>query len=180
MTSTSMQNKARGRAFQAKLAQMSGGMNVGTLGGEDVMHEEFSYEAKTYKKDCKSNKNKDWTGEVAMSIFDEKYAKDRLIVLVINSTEYATIIALRWYWWDQLLVGKLRSAKVESATRPILRVKFKGNTYMNQAEKNCPDAKVPVAVVHTTGCRHVQDIVLIRQEYWYSVLANYLNKNIDK
>jgi hypothetical protein len=29
---------------------MSGGMNVGTLGGEDIMHKEFSYEAKTYNK----------------------------------------------------------------------------------------------------------------------------------
>jgi hypothetical protein len=175
-----MSNKTRGRAFQTKLAEMSGGMNIGTLGGEDVMHEEFSYEAKTYKKNCKTNKNKDWTGEKVLALFDESFAKSRFIVLEVRSLGYATIMLLRWHWWDQLLAGNLNRANVREAIRTILINKFKGNTYMNQAEKNCPDAKVPVAVVHTTGRRHVQNIVLIRQEYWYSVLANYLNKNIDK
>jgi hypothetical protein len=58
--------------------------------------------------------------------------------------------------------------------------RFVGNTYMNQAESNCPDGKLPIVVVHTTGKRHENDIVIIRGFYWESVIEVHLPKLVDK
>lgn len=43
-------NKARGKKYQTTVADMTGGKNIGSLGGEDVMHNQYSIEAKTRKK----------------------------------------------------------------------------------------------------------------------------------
>lgn len=173
MTSIASKNKSRGRAFQAKLAEMSGGMNVGTLGGEDIMHKEFSYEAKTYNKKAKTYKGKDWAGEVAFQCFDTSQYQTELFIIRVRSFNFVELFMLRWRWWKLLVVGKLTSFDVAASTRDCHKESFAGNTYMNQAEKNCPDSKLPVVVVHTVGDRHERDIVLIRGEYWGSLMDTY-------
>lgn len=42
-------NKRAGRRYQGKLAELVGGKNIGTVGGEDIEHPLFSYEAKRRK-----------------------------------------------------------------------------------------------------------------------------------
>jgi len=180
MTSIASRNKARGRAFQTKLAEMSEGMNVGTLGGEDVMHKEFSYEAKTYNKNAKTYKGKEWAGEAALQCFDTSRYQTELVIIRVKSFNFHELFMLRWRWWRQLINAKLTLYKISDATRNCDKDSFIGNTYMNQAEKNCPDSKLPVVVVHTVGDRHERDIVLIRGEYWLSLLENYAIKNVDK
>jgi hypothetical protein len=175
MTSDSTKNKIRGRAFQTKLAQMAGGLNIGTLGGEDVMHEEFSYEAKTYQKNAKTYKGKDWRGEEILKKYDDGYVSRDMVIIKIRSMEYSSLIMLRWFWWKQVIENQIsfpdviKNVKVEEVT------KFKGNSYMGQAESNCPDSKLPVVVVHTMGKRHEQDIVLVREVYWRSLLEKLYN-----
>lgn len=39
---------------------------------------------------------------------------------------------------------------------------FRGNAFMEQAIRNCPNEKVPMVVVHTTGRNHNDDLVIIR------------------
>lgn len=173
-------NKARGRAFQTKLAEMTGGINIGTLGGEDVMHEEFSYEAKTYNKNAKTHKGKNWAGEDVLSIFDNGLASNKMILIKVTSFNFAPLYLLRWYWWKEVLEGRVSKEELIECTRDCRKERFVGNTYMNQAESNCPDAKAPIVVVHTTGKRHENDIVVIRGFYWESVIEFHIPKNIDK
>jgi hypothetical protein len=173
MASLASKNKARGRAFQAKLAEMAGGINIGTLGGEDVMHKEFSYEAKTYNKNAKTYKGKEWAGEQALSLFDDGFYYSGLKVLRVTSFNFAPLYLIRWHWWKRILEREFSSEDIINATRDCRKEKFVGNTYMNQAESNCPDAKLPVVVVHTTGKRHESDIVILRAFYWESLVDNY-------
>ena len=176
MTSVSVKNKIRGRAFQTKLAEMAGGMNVGTLGGEDVMHDEFSYEAKTYNKKAKSYGNKDWVGEklIRRHFWFHENETSKFLSLVLESPNFASIVLLRWETWAGLLQGKYE--KHDSVSFHDTVKKFSGNTYMKQAESNCPDGKLPVVVVHTTGMRHKKDIVMIRRLYWESLLEKLFDK----
>lgn len=170
MASIASKNKARGRAFQAKLAQMSGGMNVGTLGGEDVMHKEFSYEGKTYNKNCKTYGGKDWMGEKLLSSSDGGFYYFGPNIVMVVSFGFDSLYLLRWHWWKELVEGKLTRETITLATRECRKESFVGNTYMNQAEKNCPDTKLPVVVVHTTGKRHESDVVIVREIYWKSLV----------
>lgn len=171
-----LQNKARGRAFQAKLAEMTGGVNIGTLGGEDVSHEEFSYEAKTYKPSAISNKGRNWVGEQMLYHAD----KGKVEKYVVYKIEMPTcnIIMLRWKWWKKLLEGEVDQTVANNNTITVFLHKFIGSTYMRQAEANCPDGKLPVVVVHTTGKRHERDIVLLLEEYWKSLLNKILDKSV--
>lgn len=172
MTSLCSKNKARGRAFQSKLAQMAGGINIGTLGGEDIMHDEFSYEAKTYNKKAKTYKGRRWAGDKLLTSLDDGYAQSKLVIFKVSSFDYPELYLIRWQWWVRLLEGKISREQIAESMNRSLKDKFSGNTYMNQAEKNCPDSKLPVVVVHTTGDRHLQDVVLVRGEYWQSLLEN--------
>lgn len=172
MTSLCSKNKARGRAFQAKLAELSGGINIGTLGGEDIMHDEFSYEAKTYNRKAKTYKGKRWAGDLALAYFDDSSAWSRFIVCKVVSYYFPTLYMLRWHWWVQLLEGKLSKEQISESIRECNKSKFVGDSYMSQAENNCPDGKLPVVSVHTTGDRHTQDVVLVRGEYWKSLLES--------
>lgn len=178
MTSTSMANKRRGRAFQAKLAELSRGFNVGTLGGEDVMHPEFSYEAKTYNINAKTYKGKRWTGEILLDKWDKHQARSRLSIVKVESPKFSSLVLLRWLWWENLIRGEMKftETQIHDATVTTVLGPFKGNSYMDQAEKNCPDAKLPVVVVHTTGRRHVNDVVLVRWIYWKSLMNKILDK----
>jgi hypothetical protein len=75
-----------------------------------------------------------------------------------------------------LVSGEIQKHQFIAEFYNVDRSKFKGNAFMVQAEKNVPDAKIPVVVVHTTGKRHEQDIVLIREIYWNSLLEKFFDK----
>ena len=176
-------NKARGRAFQSKLAELTRGVNLGTLGGEDVGHVEFSYEAKTYNIRAKSNKNKPWMGEVFLTKVDQGYSRKRFGLVEVASFNFDSLVLLRWYWWNKIIGDGFKKEYIymtknymKRATTIEMVNAFIGNTYMNQSEKNCPDAKLPVVVVHTTGRRHENDIVIVRVVYWESLLNKILDK----
>jgi len=46
------------------------------------------------------------------------------------------------------------------------RKKFIGNTFMNQAVKNCPEGKTPLVIVHELNQRHKNSLVLMRFFDW--------------
>lgn len=154
---------------------MSGGMNIGTLGGEDVMHEEFSYEAKTYRANSKTYKGKDWKGEKIFKLYDE--GKPGKFFYYRISTYENIFAMLRWCHWEKLVSGELTEEDRWHYNQKM-ETRFIGNTYMKQAEANCPDGKIPVVVVHTVGRRHYTDIVLVLWEYWRSLLEKYIDKSV--
>ncbi len=179
MVSTASRNKARGRAYQAKLAEMTKGINVGTLGGEDVMHEEFSFEAKTYNPKCKSHAGKDWYGEQLMSYYENRESSKQIVLKVTSGDpDDEDIMMMRFTLWEDL--SNLTREEWDKEVQVIMCFKnrFLGRTYMNQAEKNCPDGKLPVVCVHTTGKRHKSDLVLIYRIYWNSLLKKLFDKSL--
>lgn len=177
MASTASRNKARGRAFQAKLAELSGGMNVGTLGGEDVMHEEFSYEAKTYDPNAKSHKGKDWVGEQILKYYEDRAGITAIVIAQVSTYDSGEpLVMMRWSVWSDLANLMKVAAQGRLHHVGVTKNKFKGRTYMRQAEANCPDGKIPIVVVHTMGRRHKTDVVLIYRIYWDSLLKNRLTK----
>jgi hypothetical protein len=178
--STALRNKARGRAFQTKLAQMAGGINIGTLGGEDVMHDEFSYEAKTYNINATSYKGKNWAGEDLMLPYDAGLASNKMVIIRLTSFNFSPLYMIRWYWWKELLESRVSLEELRICQKDCRKERFIGNTYMRQAESNCPDAKVPIVVVHTTGKRHENDIVVVKGFYWESVIEFHVPKYVDK
>lgn len=50
MATLQRRNRQRGKASQKAVAKMIGGLDIGTLGGEDVLHERFSIEVKSLTK----------------------------------------------------------------------------------------------------------------------------------
>jgi len=50
------------------------------------------------------------------------------------------------------------------------RQKFVGTGFMAQAIRNCPQDKTPLVVVHTTGARHDDDLVMMRLSDWHGWL----------
>lgn len=48
------------------------------------------------------------------------------------------------------------------------RVKFSGEAFLEQAERNAPKGKTAIAVVHIHGKRHDRDIVLMRLSEWWA------------
>jgi hypothetical protein len=46
------------------------------------------------------------------------------------------------------------------------RKTFAGQKFMQQAVKNCPADKTPIAIVHITGDSHNDDIVMMRLKDW--------------
>jgi len=72
---TALRNKRRGKAYQTTLAELVQGMNIGTLGGEDVHHTKYSFEAKTRKK---------FTGENMMQQAEANCPGDKTPVVVVH------------------------------------------------------------------------------------------------
>ena len=120
-----------------------------------------------------------------LSKIDKGFARNRFAIVEVSSFSFDSLILLRWHWWAKL-VGKefkteftyMTKKYLERATFNELVNSFVGNTYMNQAEKNCPDGKLPVVSVHTTGRRYEQDVVLVRSVYWGSLLEKILDKTV--
>lgn len=48
------------------------------------------------------------------------------------------------------------------------RVKFSGSKFLEQAERNAPKGKTAIAIVHVTGQRHDQNIVMMRLKEWWA------------
>jgi len=46
------------------------------------------------------------------------------------------------------------------------RKTFIGNTFMNQAVKNCPENKTPIVIVHTLNQRFEKSLVMMRFSDW--------------
>jgi len=46
------------------------------------------------------------------------------------------------------------------------RKSFVGQSFMDQAVRNCPEGKTPVVIVHVTGQRHESDLVMMRLKDW--------------
>ncbi len=60
------------------------------------------------------------------------------------------------------------------------RKKFIGNTFMVQAVKNCPEDRTPLVIVHETGQRFAQSVVLMRfcdWEDWFGKLNGEKNES---
>lgn len=51
------------------------------------------------------------------------------------------------------------------------RVKFVGTGFMEQAIRYCPGDKTPLVIVHTTGTRHDDDLVMMRLSDWHGQLS---------
>jgi len=46
------------------------------------------------------------------------------------------------------------------------RKAFVACEWMDQCRRNCPDGKTPVLIVHVTGKRHNEDLVIMTLEHW--------------
>ncbi|MBP7232194.1 MAG: hypothetical protein KBA28_09705 [Syntrophaceae bacterium] len=46
------------------------------------------------------------------------------------------------------------------------RLKFSGTGFMEQAVRNCAENKTPAVIVHVTGTRHDDDLVMMRLKDW--------------
>ena len=59
------------------------------------------------------------------------------------------------------------------------RVRFVGSAFMQQAVRNCPDGKTPLVVVHVTGSRHQDDLVMIRLADWLDLYGPLTSGNTE-
>ena len=59
------------------------------------------------------------------------------------------------------------------------RSRFAGTAFMQQSVRNAPAGKTPLVVVHVTGQRHDQDIVMIRLADWLE-LYGPLTRDTDR
>lgn len=141
------------------------------------MHEEFSYEAKTYRPMSKTHKGNDWTGEKIVSAFDNGKPDPKAFAYYKLHDHKNKFVILRWCHWERIFKENLFDYQIVCGFDKYVD-RFIGSTYMGQAEKNCPDGKVPIVVVHTVGRRHYTDIVLILLDYWRSLLEKYIDKSL--
>jgi len=66
-------------------------------------------------------------------------------------------------------VGTIEGQDIEHSVFSVEvkhRKKFVGNTFMNQAVKNCPKGKVPLVIVHELNQRFDKSLVMIRLKDW--------------
>ena len=92
-------NKHRGKGYQTTLAKMVQGANIGTLGGEDVSHDWFSFEAKTRKT---------FAGETIMrqaEVNNPSAKKVPVAVIHIIGEKYENdLVMMRFKDWSKLSV----------------------------------------------------------------------------
>ena len=152
-----IRNRRRGKAYQTKVAKMFDGMNVGTLGGEDVMHEYFSIEAKTQKAFV----GEDLLLKTEQHIKTVDVLKDFRPLVIIRhppntfSNEPLTNIGMLFYkdfvsFQDNKFFSSIHTKK-----------RFKGYTFYKQAANNSPTNRIPLVMVHIIGRRHKRDIVIM-------------------
>jgi hypothetical protein len=106
MVHIAVQNKRRGRMVQKKIVEHLGGKNVGTLGGEDGMHDIWSIEAKGLRK---------FVGEKHMLQCERNCPKGKtplLVVHVIGQRYHNDLVIMRRKDWEEWF-GKLNSEAKE-------------------------------------------------------------------
>lgn len=54
------------------------------------------------------------------------------------------------------------------------RKRFTGKSFMEQAIANAPSGKIPIVIVHVTGDRHENDMIMIRMKDWKTVVKEGL------
>jgi len=74
-------NKSRGKAHEKKMAEMLNGINIGTLGGEDVAHDKLSVE-------CKSRLKFIGTGWYEQAVKNNKRGKIPVVIVHIKNKSY--------------------------------------------------------------------------------------------
>lgn len=151
-----MANKRRGRGYQTTLAKMVGGMNIGTLGGEDVMHDRFSFEAKTRQKGNALETN--------MLLAEEYYDGKPVVVTWIGVWAGVELSMLRYNYFAAL-DGLEFNEYILMKKRSIVA------TMMKQAQRNSPEGKEPIVCVHTLNRRYEQDIVVLDKRLLNVLLA---------
>jgi len=159
---TALRNKRRGKGFQSTLAKLTGGRNIGTLGGEDVEHDEFSYEAKTLKGG--------FIGDRWLAALESKMENCKTCAVIwSNGLGHPALAMLRFDNWVN------RNDCTYFCAKKITK-RFKGAKMFDQCVKNCPAGKTPVVVVHSVGQYHKNDIVVIQ----YDDLAKLVCLRVSK
>lgn len=151
-----MTNKRRGKAYQTTLAKIVGGMNIGTLGGEDVMHDRFSFEAKTRQKGN--------TLEKHMVVAERYFKGEPVVVTWVCLGIGAEISMVRYRHFE-----KLNSLELKEFI--LVKKKSSALTMMKQAQRNCPEGKSPIVCLHTLNLRHTSDIVVLDKKLLNVLLA---------
>lgn len=142
-------NKRRGKAYQTKLAKMVGGRNIGTLGGEDVEHCEYSFEAKTRQQGSILEKK---------MLEAERYLEGEAVVcswvLLEQPGMYSELSMLRYIHF--VCIGDLKLFEYV-----ILDKRSTALTMFKQCRANSPKGRIPIVVCHILNRRHEQDLVIL-------------------
>ncbi len=142
-------NKRRGKAYQTKLAQMVDGRNIGTLGGEDVEHCDYSFEAKTRQQGSILEKK---------MLEAERYLEGEVVVcswvLLENSGVCSELSMLRYINFEHI-------GSVKLFEYVILDKRSTALTMFKQCRHNSPEGRIPVVVCHILNRRHEQDLVIL-------------------
>jgi hypothetical protein len=85
-------NRRRGKASQAKIAKIINGINIGTLGGEDILHEKFSIEVKSVSKcviykwmeQCEKNNKRKKIPCVIVHLKNTKHESSDLVIFKLK------------------------------------------------------------------------------------------------
>jgi hypothetical protein len=88
MVHQAVRNKRQGKAVQKKVVESFGGVNIGTLGGEDGWHPIFSIEVKScarfageaYMLQCEKNCKKGKTPLLVVHTTNQKHSEDLVIM----------------------------------------------------------------------------------------------------
>lgn len=91
-------NRQRGKAHQKKVAEMLSGIDIGILGGEDVLTDDFSIECKSVMKfvgekwyaQCVKNNKRKKIPIVVVHIKNKSYDNDYVL---ININDFKKIIS---------------------------------------------------------------------------------------
>ena len=59
------------------------------------------------------------------------------------------------------------------------RKKFIGNTFMDQAVKNCPEGKTPLVIIHTLNQRFKNSLVMMKYSDWEEWFGKLALKNTN-
>ena len=71
-------------------------------------------------------------------------------------------------------VGTIENQDISFVNKPFSieakhRKVFIGNTFMEQAERNAPEGKIPIVMVHTKGKRFNKSLVMIHLDEWLKI-----------
>lgn len=103
-------NRIRGKAAQKKLAELVEGKDVGTLGGEDVFHPDFSFEQKNLARAAVFKIMEQAVANAARAKKTGREKKDRTPVVVIKlkgkHLEASGLVVMRFKDFMKHIMGK--------------------------------------------------------------------------